>query len=122
MNNEDFDNEYLNPNERLELVKKFELMLEDKKELFFDAGEFEELINFYLEENDLGYNDFLKLQKKALNYIYQFGLYALLNDAYRICMVTSINRDTYSINKENTRKLINLVENKIKNDIANMGD
>ena len=53
MDNEDFDNEYLNPNERLELVKKFELMLEDKKELFFDAGEFEELINFYLEENDL---------------------------------------------------------------------
>lgn len=73
--------------------------------------------DYFLEINDIAYNDFIKMQKKALNYIYQFGLYALLNKVDKICMITSYkDNGVLYINKEDTLKLINLVKNKIKKD------
>ena len=73
--------------------------------------------DYFLEINDIPYNDFVKLQKKALNYIYQFGLYALLNKVDSIYMITSYkDNGMLHINKDDTLKLINLVKNKIKKD------
>jgi hypothetical protein len=92
----------------------------DFKEVFLKI--LDDLLNknisydFLLKENNLKYCELLKLQKKALNYIYQFGLYALLNKCDSIIMVTSLFEGVIEINEDSTIKLINLVKEKITND------
>lgn len=92
----------------------------DFKEVFLKI--LDDLLNknisydFLLKENNLKYCELLKLQKKALNYIYQFGLYALLNKADSIIMLTSLFQGVVEINSVDTSKLISLVKKKIEND------
>jgi hypothetical protein len=99
-----------NENSNFHFIEIFNTMLHDliNKNISYD---------YFLEINDMAYNDFVKLQKKALNYIYQFGLYALLNKVDSIYMITSYkDNGVLYINKDDTLKLINLVKNKIKKD------
>jgi hypothetical protein len=97
-------------NSTFNFIEIFNTMLHDliHKNISYD---------YFLEINDIPYNDFVKLQKKALNYIHQFGLYALLNKVDSIYMITSYkDNGVLYINKDDTLKLINLVKNKIKKD------
>jgi hypothetical protein len=97
-------------NSTFNFIEIFKTMLHDliHKNISYD---------YFLEINDIPYNDFVKLQKKALNYIYQFGLYALLNKVDSIYMITSYkDNGVLCINQEDTLKLIALVKNKIKKD------
>lgn len=96
-------------NSNYDFITIFENTLDDLiyKDISYD---------YYLTENDLGYNDFLKLQKKALNYIYQFGLYAVLNYASEIVMITSLENKYCIIDTNKTIELRRLVREKITKD------
>ncbi|HRP61425.1 MAG TPA: tetratricopeptide repeat protein, partial [Vicingus sp.] len=49
---EDFDS-YNDANDELELSNRFEQMLENEEHYFFDVEEFEDLIDFYLDKNEM---------------------------------------------------------------------